>query len=83
MVRLEILEIAVNLPRAGKVECRDGFTFMLVSSDVGYAISLCTEAEVLLQKYYKGGVDCAFNKAIGVPATTVAEVVFKHGGLVT
>lgn len=87
--QIEVLELALNLPRYGRIECRDGFSFIVTrhEDEPIYTVSFYTCDEPLFEKFAVGcnveeGIDLSGIYTRDIPATTVAEVIKKHGGIV-
>ena len=87
--KVEVLELALNLPRSGRVECKDGFSFILTrhEDEPVYTVSFYTFDEPLFEKHavghnVEGGIDLSGIYTRDIPAITVAEVIKKHGGIV-
>ena len=82
--RVEVLELALNLPPKGKVVCKDQFSFILGMREGGtnlYYLSFPTQRDSLIEQYRDNP---EAEEAIGysaVPATVVAQLIINHGGL--
>ena len=85
--RLEKLEIALNLPASGRVECQDGFSFMLTGRDTVtglHRLTFTTEQDPDLEKYIYFSSNSSTEELVQyreVPALLIAGIIVKHGGL--
>ena len=83
--RVEILELALNLPPKGKVECRDQFSFILgvrESNSNVYSISFPTRRDLLIECYLDSTESEEAISYSSVPAPVIAQLIIKHGGLI-
>ena len=88
--RIEVLELALNLPDRGRIECNDGFSFILGRYEgrgLKYCVTFCTHEEPLLADYTKGyEVDSVWNggylQTKDIPAEVIAQIIINHGGIV-
>lgn len=82
--RIEVLELAINLPHRGKVECRDQFSFILGvregNSNV-YSVSFPTHRDSLIECYLDSTESEEAISYSSVPATVIAQLIINHGGL--
>jgi hypothetical protein len=83
--RMEVLELAIALPPAGKISCKDGFEFVLGDSKFGrnnFLIAFPTQQDSLIDEYaeeHRGEYPVSY---CPVPALIVAQLILNHGGLV-
>ena len=88
--KVEMLEIALNLPSRGRVECRDGFSFTITGRDPvtdSRGLTFATQQDPLIAKYaYRQSSDKSVDDITqyrGVPPTVIATLIVKHGGPVS
>jgi len=82
--RVEVLELALNLPSKGKVVCKDQFSFILGARENGtnsYYLSFPTHRESLIEKYRDNPKAEEAISYSAVPATIVAQLIINHGGI--
>ena len=82
--RVEVLELALNLPSKGKVVCKDQFSFILGARENGtnrYYLSFPTHKESIIEKYRDNPKAEEAICYSAVPATIVAQLIINHGGL--
>ena len=81
--QLEIQAVVGDLPSNGRIVCKDGFSFMIGSSDEEPPlrfVSFCTAEEPILAPYK---VEPKIDEVLvysGVPGSIVAKTIIKHGG---
>ena len=82
--RVEVLELALNLPPKGKVVCKDQFSFILGIREGGtnmYYLSFPTQKDSLIEQYRDNPEAEEAVSYSGVPATVVAQQILNHRGL--
>lgn len=82
--RVEVLELALNLPPKGNVVCKDQFSFILGIREGGtnlYYLSFPTQKDSLIEKYRHNPMSEEAISYSAVPATIVAQLIINHGGL--
>lgn len=82
--RVEVLELALNLPSKGMVECTDSFSFVLGITEPGtnlYYVSFPTRKDSLIEKYRDNPTAEDAISYSRVPATAIAQLIINHGGL--
>lgn len=82
--RVEVLELALNLPSRATITCKDGFSFILGIKKSGtnlYYLSFPTQKDSLIEQYRDNPASVEAVAYSGVPATTVAQLIINHGGL--
>lgn len=81
--RIEVLELALNLPQKGKVVCKDKFSFILGIREAGtnlYYLSFPTQKDSLIEQYRDNPEAEEAISYSEVPATVVAQLIINHGG---
>ena len=82
--RVEVLELALNLPSNGTVKCKDNYSFILGIREPGtnlYYLSFPTSKDSLIESYRDNPKADQAVSYSGIPATTVAQLIINHGGL--
>ena len=82
--RIEVLELALDLPLKGKIVCRDQFSFILCVREAGtnlYYLSFPTSRDSLIERYRDNPRAEEAISYSAVPATVVAQLIINHGGL--
>jgi len=83
--RVEVLELAINLPSKGSVKCKDGYSFILGIREPGtnlYYLSFPTAKDSLIEGYRDNPKADEAVSYSSVPAITVAQLIINHGGLI-
>jgi len=82
--RVETLELALNLPGKGPVECNDGYSFILGVREPGtnlYYLSFPTQKDSLIEKYRDNPTAEDAVSYSNIPAAVIAQLIINHGGV--
>ena len=82
--RVAVLELALSLPEDGSHSCKDGFSFLLGRDKTScmYKVTFPTAKDSLLEEYLDHSAESEVLSYTAIPATTIAQLVLNHGGLV-